>query len=83
MKSETPICDAAKVYNLDDVYMPIEVSENLERQNTRLREALFCMVELYTHLVKSGDAGSWDPEDDLPVVVARRLLAQEPGKGEA
>lgn len=42
----------------------------------RLLAALHGMVDTYTALVNSGDAGNWDPEKDVPVVEARAAIAE-------
>ncbi len=42
------------------------------------REALVGMVETYTSLINSGDAGHWDPEKDEPVIAARSALTALP-----
>jgi hypothetical protein len=42
----------------------------------RLRAALDGLLERYTGLVNSGDAGFWDPEGEPEVVAAREALAR-------
>ncbi len=42
----------------------------------QLRKSLQNLLNVYIELVKSGDAGWWDPEKDQVVVGAREALAQ-------
>jgi hypothetical protein len=44
-------------------------------ERDELMKALQGMVDLYTTLINSGDAGNWDPESDKPVIAARAALA--------
>ena len=44
-----------------------------------VRVSLLEMVEHYTALVNSGDAGNWNPEEELPVIRARHALALSKG----
>ena len=46
----------------------------LEGQVKVLRESLEDMATCYVTLVKSGDAGQWNPEKDGPVIKARETL---------
>lgn len=40
----------------------------------KLAETLKGMLELWCNLVNSGDAGNWNPEEDEPVIKARKAL---------
>lgn len=63
-----------------------EVNRESERYNgmhqiavmeiDRLRNALDGLLERYTGLVNSGDAGFWDPENEPVVIAARKALAR-------
>lgn len=44
-----------------------------------LESALTGLVDHYTALINSGDAGNWDPETDAPVIAARHALALSKG----
>jgi hypothetical protein len=44
----------------------------------RLREALAALLDRYTILVNSGDAGFWDPEEEDEVKLARQALNSAP-----
>jgi hypothetical protein len=44
----------------------------------RLREALAALLDRYTRLVNSGDAGFWDPEEEDEVKLARQALNSAP-----
>lgn len=46
--------------------------------NEILREALTALLNHYTSLVNSGDAGNWDPESEPVVIDARTALASQP-----
>jgi uncharacterized Zn finger protein (UPF0148 family) len=48
----------------------IPVSGEVER----FREALTALLDRYTELVNSGDAGFWDPEEEDEVKLARQAL---------
>jgi len=39
-------------------------------------EALIDLLKRYVGLVKSGDCGSWNPEEEAVVLKARRLIAK-------
>ena len=45
-----------------------------------LLEALVGMTEHYCDLINSGDAGNWNPENEIPVIASREALkaAKEP-----
>ena len=45
-----------------------------------LRDALGGVTNMWCELVKSGDAGRWDPETDKPVIAARKALAATEAK---
>jgi hypothetical protein len=55
----------------------IPVSGEVER----LREALAALLDRYTRLVNSGDAGFWDPEEEDEVKLARQALNGAPDVG--
>jgi outer membrane protein TolC len=55
----------------------IPVSGEVER----LREALAALLDRYTRLVNSGDAGFWDPEEEDEVKLARQALNSAPDVG--
>jgi hypothetical protein len=44
-----------------------------------VREALSGLLDHYTQLVNSGDAGNWNPEKEPQVIAARRALASLEG----
>lgn len=47
----------------------------------RLVEALEILLNHYTELVCSGDAGFWDPEKEAEIIAARSALAAVRGEG--
>lgn len=52
--------------------------DRLTAANTRLRAALEGLLDRYVGLVESGDAGSWDAEQELEVRAARAALEETP-----
>lgn len=42
-----------------------------------LKTALIKLLDSYVALVKSGDAGNWNPENDEEVILARKALSSE------
>jgi hypothetical protein len=45
-----------------------------------LLEALIAMINHYTGLINSGDAGNWDPETESKVIIARAAIAKAQGE---
>jgi hypothetical protein len=45
----------------------------------RLRAALEKLLDHYTALINSGDAGFWDPEEEPEVIEARAALENRHG----
>jgi hypothetical protein len=45
-----------------------------------LLEALNAMINHYTSLINSGDAGNWDPEEESEVIAARAAIAKAQGE---
>ena len=54
----------------------IREADALRADVRELVGGLAVMTERYTSLVNSGDAGNWDPEEELEVRVSRALLAK-------
>lgn len=54
--------------------------EQIQAENTRLREALTALTSRYAELINSGDCGNWDPEEEDEMKQARAAL--EAGKRE-
>jgi len=65
------------INRIHDAPMPTEhLLDDTAETIARLRSALLGMVDHYTQLVNSGDAGNWDPEKE-PVVIAARAALRE------
>lgn len=43
----------------------------------KMKQVLSDITEAYCELVRSGDAGNWDPETDKEVREARRILTKK------
>ena len=50
--------------------------EAMEADRVRLLEALKIMTSHYCNLVRSGDAGNWEPDSETEVGIARAAIAQ-------
>jgi hypothetical protein len=50
-------------------------NEAVKRFN-ETRSALIALLDRYTGLVNSGDAGNWNPEDEPEVIAARAAIAK-------
>ncbi len=44
-----------------------------------LLEALEAMADYYAHLVNTGDAGQWNPEEDDVIIKSRAAIAKTKG----
>lgn len=58
----------------------IERTAKAEAQLAQMRKALDGILNRYTRLVNSGDAGFWDPEEEPEVIAARLALSSAAGK---
>lgn len=54
--------------------------QELETARDDLVAALIGVADLYTQLVHSGDAGFWDPEEEEPIIAARKAIAKAGAK---
>ncbi len=57
-----------------------KASGNLISAAPDLYAALDILLDIYTSLVNSGDAGSWNPEEENEVILARRVMAKARGE---
>jgi hypothetical protein len=48
-----------------------------------LLEALKAFTKMYVNMIKSGDCGNWNPEEDAEVIQARKAIAKAEGKTDA
>lgn len=53
--------------------------ENAAAEIEKLRDALYGLLEHYTALANSGDAGFWDCEKESVVIAARTALGETKG----
>lgn len=76
---DTPKTDAQELVDRDAnggiVHMvDADFARGLERELSALRIASQALLDHYLELVNSGDAGTWDPETEEPVIRLRRAL---------
>ena len=67
---------------LDDVEAAHETyckSWDMRKQMDRMKAALGKLLDHYTTLINSGDAGFWDPEEEPEVIEARAALENRHG----
>jgi hypothetical protein len=67
------------IANLEPLFF-VPANAHLIAAAPDLYEALDGMLNRYTTLVNSGDAGFWNPETDAEVIAARAALARARGE---